>query len=123
MDEPRYYHQFCGKDIDGNTTWRGRDLNHLPVRLERDRQPALAELRSQYHIPIYLRKWRRLGTTRDETRKAVLEVLRTRRCSHLVIETYTWPLLEKEERLVHGIAREFRWLLKILAELGIERGL
>jgi len=123
MDEPRYFHQFCGKDADGNTTWRGRDLDHLPVRLEQDRQPALAELRSHYHVPIYLRKWRRLGTTRDETRKAVLEVLRTRQCSHLVIETYTWPLLEKEERLVHGITREFRWLLKTLAELGIERGL
>ena len=123
MHEPRYFHQFCGKYADGKTQWRGRDLNKLPTKLERGRQPALAELRSHYHVPIYLRKWRRLDTTRDETHKAVLEVLRTRQCSHLVIETYTWPLLEKEERLVRGIAREFRWLLEVLAECGVERGL
>ena len=50
-------------------------------------------------------------------------MLRTRQCEHLVIETYTWPLLEKEDRLVRGIAKEFRWLLKILAEMGVERQL
>ena len=122
MDEPRYFHQFCGKETDGNTRWRGPDLKHLPVKFG-SQQPTLAELRSHYHVPIYLQKWRRLKTTRDETRKALLEVLRTRQCEHLVIETYTWPLLEKEDRLVRGIAKEFRWLLKILAEMGVERQL
>ena len=34
--------------------------------------------------------------------------------THLVIETYTWPLLVREEDLVKGITREFRWLLNAI---------
>jgi len=114
MNEPRYFHQFCGRNLTGEIVWRDLDLDRLPRRLERGRHPDVAELRSHYHVPLYLKKWRRLDTTREETRAAVLEVARTRRTSHLVIETYTWPILAREERLIGGIAREFSWLLEVL---------
>jgi hypothetical protein len=118
MNEPRYFHQFCGRNRTGEVVWRDLDLDRLPRRLEREKHPDVAELRSHYHVPLYLKKWRRLETTREETRAAVLEVARTRRTSHLVIETYTWPILAREERLVGGIAREFSWLLEVLGSSG-----
>jgi hypothetical protein len=118
MDEPRYFHQFAGRDARGKIAWRGLDLDHLPRRLERGKHPAVTEIRSHYHVPLYLRKWRSLDTTREETRLAVLEAARAKRTSHLVIETYTWPILAREEKLVEGIAREFRWLLGVLSDTG-----
>jgi hypothetical protein len=39
-----------------------------------------------------------------------------------VLETYTWPIIAGKERqrekLLDGITREFRWLLRILGKLG-----
>jgi hypothetical protein len=114
MDEPRYFHQFCGRDAAGRIAWRGLDLCELPARLDSARHPPVVELRSHYHVPLYAQRWRRLRTTRDETRAAVEEVVRQRRCSHLVVETYTWPILATEDRLVAGIARELEWLQGVL---------
>jgi hypothetical protein len=124
MDEPRYFHQFCGRDDEGAIVWRGLDLDELPARLERGQHPPVVELRSHFHVPLYLKRYRRLGTTQEETAAAVREVVRRRSTRHLVLETYTWPILmgrragatpaERRERLIAGIAREFRWLLQVL---------
>ncbi len=114
MHEPRYFHQFCGVDAGGDVRWRDLDLDRLPRRLVRGKHPDVAELRSHYHVPLYMKRWQRLATTQDETRAAVLDVLRRRATSQLVIETYTWPILRNEEKLVSGIAREFRWLLDVI---------
>lgn len=121
MHEPRYFHQFCGVDSQGRTTWRGLDLDRLPRRLAPGKTPAVRELRSHYHVPIYLRRWGRLHTTQEDTRRAVLEALRTGLTRQYVIETYTWPILEREEKLVAGICREFRWLQRVLGgrDLGL----
>ncbi len=116
MNEPRYFHQFCGVDADGDVAWRDLDLDRLPRKLIPDKHPAVAELRSHYHVPLYLKRWKRLGTTQDETREAVFETLRNRLTSQLVIETYTWPILRSESGLVSGIAKEFRWLLGTISE-------
>lgn len=118
MDEPRYLHQFCGIDRDRRVIWRGLDLDELPARLVRGEHPDVVELRSHFHAPVYLRRYRRLSTTRDETERAVRYVKRRRLTEHLVLETYTWPLFaEGEDRtaaLVRGIAKEFRWLQAVL---------
>ncbi len=116
MDEPRYFHQFCARGEDRMAVWRGLDLKDLPPRLIRGKHPQVSEIRSHYHVPIHLARWNGLETTQAETRDAVHEVLKTRRCSHLVIETYTWPLLVKDEKLIEGITHEFRWLRTILGK-------
>ena len=121
MDEPRYFHQSCGVNAFGRVAWRELDLNRMPRTLKRGRDPAVAELRSHYHVPLYMNRWKRVETTQDETRDAVLEVLRRRDTSHLVIETYTWPILQSEDKLVTGITKEFRWLLSVLDELKLTR--
>ncbi|MBI4583312.1 MAG: metabolite traffic protein EboE [Planctomycetes bacterium] len=117
MNEPRYLHQFCGL-MEGKrgekTFWRGRDLDRLPEKLEAGDRLEVAELRTHFHVPIHLQRWRALSTTQEETKKAVQLAVRKGWCPHLVIETYTWPVLAKEDRLVDGIAREFRWLLQTI---------
>jgi hypothetical protein len=118
MDEPRYLHQFCGADAAGRPVWRGRDLGDLPERLDPRRHPAVAEIRSHFHVPLYLKRWKFLDTTQAETFAALEAALATRATTHFVIETYTWPVLAGEDRLQNGIFREFRWLLESLERLG-----
>ena len=123
MDEPKYFHQFCGVDKAGRATWRGTDLGQLPRRLTRGEHPDVTELRSHFHVPLYLKRYRRLYTTRDDTELALREVVKKRTCSHLVFETYTWPILaggkKRREKLINGISREYRWLLGCLEKLGV----
>jgi len=119
MQEPRYFHQFCGRDESGVIVWRGLDLDALPRRLVRGRHPYVSELRSHYHVPLCLGSWNRLDTTRDETRALVVETVRRRLCSQFVVETYTWPILRGEARLVEGISREISWLRGALGEAGM----
>ena len=73
-------------------------------------------------MPLYLKRYRRLYTTRDDTELALREVVKKRSCSHLVFETYTWPILaggkKRKEKLINGISREYRWLLGCLEKLG-----
>jgi hypothetical protein len=128
LREPRYLHQVRGADSAGEPVFAAPDLGELPPRLE-GRRPGkagsrreagdlgrLEELRAHFHVPIHAARWRGLATTQSETREAVVAAVQSRRCRQLVIETYTWPLLAREEALVAGIAREFRWLLKVIEE-------
>ncbi len=123
MDEPRYFHQLCARDSRGKIIWRELDLDRLPRKLSRDAHPDTAEIRSHFHVPLYLKRHRRLYTTRAETEEALREIVRRRSCPHLVFETYTWPLLtgrrNRREKLIDGITREYRWLLGTLRGLGV----
>jgi hypothetical protein len=116
MHEPRYFHQFCGQNATGETIWRDLDLDRLPRQLSKTKHAEVAELRSHYHVPLYLKRFRKLQTTQEDTRIALEEVRRKRMTEHLVIETYTWPILASEDRLVSGIVKEFRWLLDALGQ-------
>jgi len=123
MDEPRYFHQVCASDANGKITWRTLDLDRLPKRLERGKHPEIAEIRSHFHVPLYLRRFRRLATTRDDTERALAEIVRQGSCEHLVFETYTWPILAGRNvggsEIIDGISREYRWLLAALERLGV----
>jgi hypothetical protein len=113
MDEPRFLHQFCGADASGAIVWRGADLCDLPASLEAEGRADVAELRTHFHVPLYLKRWKALRTTQEETRSALEETVARGLCSHLVLETYTWPVLVEESRLAGGIARELRWLVDV----------
>ena len=118
MNEPRYLHQFCGVDDLGETVWRGQDLDELPRSLRRGVHPSVTELRTHFHVPLYLKRWKTLRTTQQETAAAVAWAVKHRSSKHFVLETYTWPVLASEQRLVNGIAREYRWLLGELDRAG-----
>jgi hypothetical protein len=144
MDEPRYFHQFAGADRSGKVIWRDVDLDRLPERLERGRHPDVDEIRSHFHVPLYLARHGLLHTTQDETVAALRAVVAARWTEHLVLETYTWPILagsdrvgsvrvgegpagagaadgERRSKLIAGISREHEWLLGELEKVGIER--
>ncbi len=117
LDEPRYFHQVRAADDEGREVARWADLGRLPrdVKSLAAGGRHIAEIRSHFHVPIHAARWRRLSTTHGETARAVRHVVRKGLCRQLVIETYTWPLLAREDTLVDGISSEYRWLLKVIA--------
>jgi hypothetical protein len=111
LDEPRYLHQTRGVDAAGRAALAVSDLDRLPPQAP----GGVAELRTHFHVPVNAARFGRLRTTQADTRQAVVRALRQGLSDQLVIETYTWPILAREDALVEGIAREFRWLLKVIA--------
>lgn len=107
--EPRYLHQFAVLEPDG-ALFRGPDLPALAKAPLRDAQ----EVRCHFHVPLSRSRLGRLRTTRDDTALALKHALRHPQPPHLVIETYTWPILARrdaQEFLASNIVREFRWVL------------
>ena len=65
-----------------------------------------------------------LRTTRSVLEQALRHVVRHGVTDHLEIETYTWEGLPPEVRaggLVESLAREYEWVLEVLAREGVER--
>ncbi len=115
-DEPRYLHQFAARLPDGSLV-RGGDLGQLRSGLVGDAE----EVRCHFHVPLSRSRMGALRTTRDDTARALAHALSHPDPPHLVIETYTWPILARRSRaglsgsdLTSGIVREFR---RVLAEI------
>lgn len=78
--------------------------------------PRPAELRTHFHVPVFLEE---LGPFRT-TRYAVQDALRVHRetplSEHLEIETYTWDVLPADLKAssVDSIAREYEWVLDVI---------
>jgi hypothetical protein len=101
FDEPRYLHQ----TRDGE---RGcDDLPQAPSALSPERP-----WRSHFHVPIDRQAFSPLGTTQEETSRA----LRLSPTEILEVETYTWSVLpeppQDDDALIDGILRELKWARK-----------
>lgn len=108
--EPRYLHQVALRRKDGGLE-RGADL----PTLDNVDLTEIDEVRCHFHVPLSRARVGRLATTRAETERALHYALRKKNPPHLVIETYTWPLLEggrSRDDMIDGIVREFRWALQ-----------
>jgi len=105
FNEPTYLHQVTEKVGDSVVTY-----TDLPEVLAQ--RSKAKELRSHFHVPIFLEKYDHLFSTQDQIIK-VLEYLRKDQFSdQLEIETYTWDVLPKELKteLSNSIVREIEWL-------------
>lgn len=105
FNEPTYLHQVTEKIGDKVVTYKD-----LPEVLEH--RSDAQELRSHFHVPIFLEKYDHLFSTQDQILK-VLEYLRKDQFSdQLEIETYTWDVLPKglKTELSNCIVREIEWL-------------
>ncbi|SMG11651.1 metabolite traffic protein EboE [Arenibacter troitsensis] len=105
FNEPTYLHQVTVKIGDKVVTYKD-----LPEVLEH--RSDAQELRSHFHVPIFLEKYDHLFSTQDQILK-VLEYLRKDQFSdQLEIETYTWDVLPKglKTELSNCIVREIEWL-------------
>ncbi len=124
FDEPRWLHQVA--------TGRGEQIRRaadLPEALRGPDAPAWAASgapwRVHFHVPVHREGVvGPLGTTRASLEQALRHVVRSGVTDHLEIETYTWEGLPAEVRaggLVESLAREYEWVLEVLAREGVER--
>lgn len=109
--EPRYLHQTVIKNQSGEAEFH----DDLPQALEtiRNQLDDIAEARVHFHVPIFLRSFGSLGTSRTEILKCLAATQNLDDLVHYEVETYAWNVLPAElqpEELAEGIAREIRWL-------------
>ena len=110
--ESTYLHQVIERDLDGT-------LHHYPdlaIALPNLEKTTAAELRTHFHVPIFIHDYQLLQSTQDDI-VTVLDLLRSNHtCNHLEIETYTWEVLPEGMKLdlLASIQREYEWVLKLL---------
>lgn len=106
LAEPRFLHQTAARSSAGSVA-RQVDLTDLPALTAR--LPGWTAIRSHFHIPLHAHL-PDLASTADESRIAVA-ALRAAGCTHLGVETYTWPLLSPDGAAIRaGTAAELREL-------------
>ena len=107
FNEPKYLHQTCIR--------RGSE-----VTFYEDLAPALAaardlpcdELRTHFHVPVYLAGFGQLETTQTLIHDCLAAARQYSTCNHYEVETYAWtvlPLELQQSELAAGIAEELRW--------------
>ena len=87
-----------------------KTYNDLPIVLEK--KAPFKELRSHFHVPIFLKDYGLLQSTQDQIVK-VLDYLKDNFVSnHIEVETYTWDVLPNELKvpITESIARELDWM-------------
>jgi hypothetical protein len=117
FDEPVYLHQTKAQLRDG----RILSYPDLPGALEAWNQGLdVRRWRTHFHVPLFFDHDGPLRSTRDTLSPALLSQLARRDFLHLEIETYTFGVLPeflRPQRLSEGIAREYRYVQEVLAEL------
>ena len=88
--------------------------NDLPNALSGFTDRKAKEWRIHCHVPIFLKKYRELDTTRKDIIKTINMTKQYGLTKHLEIETYTWRILhtERQADLIRSIQNEYAWLLK-----------
>ena len=110
--ESTYLHQVIERDADGT-------LHHYPdlaIALPKLEKSTAVELRTHFHVPIFIHDYQLLQSTQDDIVN-VLDLLRSNHaCNHLEIETYTWEVLPEGMKLdlLASIQREYEWVLSHL---------
>ncbi|SDQ92327.1 metabolite traffic protein EboE [Flagellimonas zhangzhouensis] len=105
FNEPIYLHQVTEK-VNGKVV----TYNDLPMILEK--KAPFDELRSHFHVPIFLKDYGLLQSTQDQIEK-VLDYLKEHFVSsHIEVETYTWDVLPEKLKvpITESIARELNWM-------------
>ena len=105
FNEPVYLHQVTQLVVGKVKTY-----NDLPVILEK--RAPFTELRSHFHVPIFLKDYGLLQSTQDQI-ESVLAYLESHSVSqHIEVETYTWDVLPEDLKMpiTESIARELNWM-------------
>jgi len=110
--ESTYLHQVLQRNADGT-------LHHyadLPDALASLQDPDAEEWRTHFHVPIFLDKYGRLGSTQDDILRVFRLAEERRFTRHLEIETYTWDVLPADLKrdLLSSVSREYRWVMDVI---------
>jgi hypothetical protein len=110
FQEPRYLHQTVVKNNSGELE-KFRDLSDALF----EKTPT-GELRTHYHVPLFLEKFENLQTTQNEVLEVFNFLKKNHITNHLEVETYTWDVLPENLRddLAANIIREMQWVKKNL---------
>jgi hypothetical protein len=106
--EPSYLHQAVIKSNENGYT-KFRDLD---VAITAMNSEDFKELRTHYHVPIFLPKYEKLTSTQDDLIETLSLWNRTNFTQHLEVETYTWDVLPNQMQtdIVTAVTRELNWV-------------
>jgi hypothetical protein len=107
--ESTYLHQTIIRDENGT-------LHHhvdLSAGIERLLRIESGELRTHFHVPVFMDAYGGLSSTQNHIKQVIAELKKTHHTNHLEVETYTWEVLPKSQRvnLRDSIVRELQWVL------------
>ncbi|MEX0315261.1 MAG: metabolite traffic protein EboE [Allomuricauda sp.] len=109
FDEPVYLHQAVVQKLDGT-------LDHYPdlkEGIEAMHDENFKELRTHFHIPIFIPDFQVLESTQNDIINALDLWKELNYTNHLEVETYTWTILPQKLQtdITNSIVRELEWVL------------
>jgi hypothetical protein len=109
FDEPTYLHQAVIKTINGELL----KFNDLNKGIEAMKNDGFKELRTHFHVPIFIEDYQLLQSTQNEIITILESWLKKEFTQHLEIETYTWQVLplHLQTDLTESIERELKWVI------------
>ncbi|MBA2407754.1 MAG: metabolite traffic protein EboE [Chitinophagales bacterium] len=112
FSESVYLHQTIVKDALGLL----HHFNDLPEALKHFYNPEFHEWRTHYHVPVFMLSYNELQSTQDDILEVLNILKKNKFTNHLEVETYTWEVLPKAERLElkESIIRELGWVINII---------
>lgn len=117
--EANYLHQTCIQDVNNNIRFY-LDLPEVIVdAFENENQQAeLKELRSHFHVPVFIEEPGEIGTTQSELLEFLEALPRQNFSRHYELETYTFDVLPKnliKTSVEDSISRELFWVMEVLS--------
>ncbi len=112
FDEPTYLHQAITKDKNGNF----KHFSDLKEGIKAMNDPDFEEIRTHFHVPIFISDFEVLNSTQDDIILALDLWKKNKYSSHLEVETYTWGVLPEDLQtdIAGSIIRELDWVIKQL---------
>ncbi len=113
FDEPTYLHQSVVRMNDGRLV----HFSDLFEGIELMENPNFEELRTHFHVPIFISDFQVLESTQKDIVDALKLWKKAPYSKHLEVETYTWSILPEhlQTDITNSIARELEWTLKQLS--------
>lgn len=110
--EPIYLHQAVVKKHSGEL----KKFADLKPGIAEMAELDSEELRTHFHVPIFLFYYQGLSSTQDDIIKAMDLWMKKPFTSHMEVETYTWDVLPKQMTmdLKQSINRELSWVLALI---------
>lgn len=115
FDEDIYLHQTVIKNFGGRMQ-RFKDLGSAIIAMG---FPSFEELRTHFHVPIFLDHFELLSTTQNEIINTLQYWYETECSMHLEVETYTWSVLPDhfQTNITESIERELKWVTDIINKI------
>lgn len=109
--DPVYLHQVKVKNSNGEIT----SYNDLNKALQTTKPNDDKEWRIHFHVPLYFKEYRSLGSTINELIPEFFKTIKN--IPHLEIETYTFDVLPADLRslgIEKSVIKEYQWVLEHL---------